>query len=138
MATETEHIPHIERPPRSLWDRLLAEPERAPEHIALVAAERFGPQAEEWVRIAGHGHTPEELAKVAYRKHVRLARVEGGLLGVGGAITAAPDGAARPGGRLPPPGGGGGGAGGKGKADGSGDGGEGALLSQRGPPPPAP
>ena len=91
MATETEHIPDLERPPRSLWDRLLAEPERAPEHIALAAAERFGPQAEEWVRIAGAGHTPEELAKVAYRKHVRLARVEGGLLGVGGAITAAPD-----------------------------------------------
>jgi EcsC family protein len=91
MATETEHLPHMERPPRSLWDRLLAEPERAPEHIALAASERFGPQAEEWVRIAGSGHTPEELAKVAYRKHVRLARVEGGILGVGGAITAAPD-----------------------------------------------
>jgi EcsC protein family len=91
MATETEHIPHLERPPRSLWDRLLAEPERGPELIAMAAAERFGPQAEEWVRIAGPGHTPEELAKVAYRKHVRLARVEGGMLGVGGAITAAPD-----------------------------------------------
>jgi EcsC protein family len=91
MTAETEQLPHLERPPKSLWDRLLAEPERAPEHIALAAAERFGPQAEEWVRIAGPGHTPEELAKVAYRKHVRLARVEGGLLGVGGAITAAPD-----------------------------------------------
>jgi hypothetical protein len=91
MATETEHIQHLERPPRSLWDRLLAEPERAPEHIALAAAERFGPQAEEWVRTAGAGHTPEQLAKVACRKHVRLARLEGGVLGVGGAITAAPD-----------------------------------------------
>ena len=91
MATETEHIPHLERPPQSLWNRLLAEPERAPEHIALAAAERFGPQAEEWVRIAGAGHTPEELAKVAYKKHVRLARLEGGVLGVGGALTAAPD-----------------------------------------------
>ncbi|MGH2713412.1 MAG: EcsC family protein [Thermoleophilaceae bacterium] len=91
MATETEHIPHLERPPRSLWNRLLAEPERAPEHIALAAADRFGPQAEEWVRLAGAGHTPEELAKVAFKKHVRLARVEGGVLGVGGAITAAPD-----------------------------------------------
>jgi EcsC family protein len=81
----------MERPPRSLWNRILAEPERAPEHIALAASERFGPQAEEWVRIAGAGHTPEELAKVAYKKHVRLARVEGGILGVGGALTAAPD-----------------------------------------------
>jgi hypothetical protein len=91
VATETEHIQHIQRPPKSLWDRILAEPERAPEHIALAAAERFGPQAEEWVRIAGPGHTPNELGEVAYRKHVRLARLEGGVLGIGGAITAAPD-----------------------------------------------
>jgi hypothetical protein len=91
MATETEHIQHMERPPKSLWDRILAEPERAPEHIAVAAAERFGPQAEEWVRIAGAGHTPAELAEVAFRKHVRLARVEGGVLGIGGVITAAPD-----------------------------------------------
>jgi hypothetical protein len=91
MATETEHIPHLERPPRSLWERILAHPERAPELIALAASERFGPQAEEWVRTAGAGHTPEQLAKVAYKKHVRLARVEGGVLGLGGALTAAPD-----------------------------------------------
>jgi len=88
---QTEHIDHLERPPKSLWDRLLAEPERAPELIALAAAERFGPQAEQWVRVAGAGHTPPELARVAYRKHVRLARIEGAALGVGGAITAAPD-----------------------------------------------
>ena len=48
----------LERPPKRLWDRLLAEPDRAPEYIALAAAERFGPQAEDWVRIAGPGHTP--------------------------------------------------------------------------------
>ena len=91
MATETEHLPHLERPPKSLWERILAQPERAPELIALAASERFGPQAEEWVRTAGAGHTPDQLAKVAYKKHVRLARVEGGVLGLGGAVTAAPD-----------------------------------------------
>ena len=84
-------IERLERPPESLWARLRAEPDRAPEYIALAAAERFAPQAEEWVRIAGPGHTPAELARVAYKKHVRLARLEGGALGVGGAITAAPD-----------------------------------------------
>jgi hypothetical protein len=84
-------IDHLDRPPKRLWDRLLAEPDRAPEYIALAAAERFGPQAAEWVRNAGAGHTPEELARVAFKKHVRLARLEGGALGVGGAITAAPD-----------------------------------------------
>jgi uncharacterized protein (DUF697 family) len=43
------------------------------------------------VRVAGAGHTPEQLAKVAYRKHVRMARLEGGALGIGGVFTAAPD-----------------------------------------------
>ena len=86
-----KQIEHLERPPQRLWDRMLAEPDRAPELIALAAAERFGPQAARWVEIAGAGHTPEELARLAMKKHVRLARVEGGALGVGGAITAAPD-----------------------------------------------
>jgi hypothetical protein len=90
VAAATE-IDQIERPPKRLWDRLLAEPDRAPEYIALAAAERFGPQAAAWVRDAGAGHTPEELARVAFKKHVRVARLEGGALGVGGVITAAPD-----------------------------------------------
>jgi hypothetical protein len=84
-------IERVERPPASLWERIRAEPDRAPEYIALAAAERFAPAAEEWVRIAGPGHTPEELANVAFKKHVRLARLEGGALGIGGAITAGPD-----------------------------------------------
>jgi hypothetical protein len=81
----------IERVPESLWQRIRAEPDRAPEHIALAAAERFGPAAEEWVRLAGGGHTPESLAKTAYKKHVRLARLEGATMGLGGVVTAAPD-----------------------------------------------
>ncbi len=84
-------IQQMERPPQRVWQRILAEPDRAPEYIALAAAERFGPQAMEWVRIAGAGHTPEELARIAFKKHVRMSRLEGGALGVGGAITAAPD-----------------------------------------------
>ena len=57
----------------------------------MAAADRFGPQAAEWARIAGPGHSAQELAKVAYKKHVRLARLEGGLLGIGGVLTAGPD-----------------------------------------------
>jgi hypothetical protein len=90
-ASQTEHIEHLERPPKSLWRSVLAQPERAPELIALAAADRFGPQAAEWARIAGPGHSPKELARVAYKKHVRLARLEGGALGIGGVFTAAPD-----------------------------------------------
>src|SRR4029453_19532831 len=88
---ETVEIEQIKRPPKGVWDRILAQPARAPEIIALAAAERFGPQAEDWVRIMGPGHTPEELARVALKKHVRLARLEGGAFGIGGVITAAPD-----------------------------------------------
>ena len=87
----SREIEHLERPPASLWQRIRAEPDRAPEYIALAAAERFGPTAENWVRIAGPGHAPAQLARVAYTKHVRLSRLEGGALGIGGAITAGPD-----------------------------------------------
>jgi hypothetical protein len=90
-VSEHSGIEHLERPPQSLWDRILAEPDRAPEHIALAAAERFGPAAEEWVRIAGPGNSPDEVARIAYRKHVRLSRFEGAVLGMGGALTLAPD-----------------------------------------------
>ena len=88
---ETVDIDPLEQPPKRVWDRILAEPDRAPEYIALAAAERFGPQAEEWVRIAGPGHTQAELARIAMKKHVRFARIEGGALGIGGIVTAAPD-----------------------------------------------
>jgi len=80
----------VGRPPESLIARLRAEPDRAPEHIALAAAERFGPQAERWVTL-WPGKEPAELARIAYRKHVRLSRVEGAALGVGGFVTAVPD-----------------------------------------------
>ena len=35
---ETAEIEQIERPPKRVWDRILAEPDRAPEYIALAAA----------------------------------------------------------------------------------------------------
>jgi hypothetical protein len=84
-------LQQIQGPPKRVWDRILAEPDRVFEYIALAGAERFGPQAAEWVRVAGAGQSPEKLARIAYRKHVRLARLEGGALGIGGAITVAPD-----------------------------------------------
>jgi hypothetical protein len=80
----------VGRPPESLIARLRAEPDRAPEHIALASAERFGPQAERWVGLWS-ATAPDKLARIAYRKHVRLARVEGAALGMGGIVTAVPD-----------------------------------------------
>jgi len=75
--------------PDPLWRRILANPDRAPELIALAAAQRFAEPAANWVREAGAGHSPPSLAKKAYRKHVHLSRAEGLALGVGGALTSA-------------------------------------------------
>ena len=77
--------------PESLWARVRAEPERAPEHIALEAAERFAPGAQRWVQVWGGHQEPAEMARTAYRKHVRLSRLEGAAAGLGGAFTAVAD-----------------------------------------------
>lgn len=88
MATGTD-IEQLGRIPDSLWRQLRERPERAPELIALAAAERFAAPAEAWVRIAGPGHSPESLAQEAYKKHVRFSRAEGLALGLGGVVTSA-------------------------------------------------
>jgi uncharacterized protein (DUF697 family) len=43
------------------------------------------------VQVAGGGQSPEKLARIAFRKHVRMARLEGAALGLGGGFTAAAD-----------------------------------------------
>jgi len=75
--------------PTPVWKQILAQPERAPELIALAASQRFAEPAGRWVEVAGAGHTPESLAEFAYIKHVRLSRVEGLAMGLGGIVTAA-------------------------------------------------
>lgn len=90
-GTAVERALHVERPPDTLWDRVRAEPERAPEHIALAASERFAEPARRWVATAGAGRMPAELASDARRTHVRLSRLEGAALGLGGAFTVVPD-----------------------------------------------
>ena len=88
---EAGDIEQVRGIPDSLWERIRDEPDRAPEYIALFAAERFGPQAERWARDHRGRRSPEKLAKLAVKRHVRLARLEGGVLGIGGAFTAGPD-----------------------------------------------
>lgn len=80
----------VERPPENLWDRVRAEPERAPEHIALAASERFAEPARLYV-AEGAGRDPADLAREARKAHVRLSRLEGAALGLGGAFTVVPD-----------------------------------------------
>jgi hypothetical protein len=79
--------------PPSLWDRLRVDPARAPEYIALAAAERHAPAAAAWLeeRKRMYAHSPAELAQMAKRKHAALARFGGAATGVGGIVTVIPD-----------------------------------------------
>lgn len=77
--------------PRSLWERIKADPGRAPEHIALAAGDRFAGPAERWARRARHRHGQAEIARIAGRRHVRIAQLEGGIAGLGGGFTVPAD-----------------------------------------------
>ena len=79
--------------PSSLWERLRSDPARAPEHVALAAAERHAPAAAAWVeeRRRMYSHSPAELAQMAKRRHAALSRFGGAATGVGGIVTAIPD-----------------------------------------------
>jgi hypothetical protein len=84
---------HAEEPPAGLFERLRADPLRAPELIALAASERHGPAAAEWAdrRSRVYGADPGALAQMAKRRHAQLARLEGAATGVGGFVTLVPD-----------------------------------------------
>jgi hypothetical protein len=88
MATEGAEIAPTHGVPDPLWRRIVDDPERAPEMLALAAAERFAGPAEEWVRERS-GKRPRSLARTAYRRHVHLSRAEGLALGLGGMVTGA-------------------------------------------------
>ena len=79
--------------PDGLWDRLRADPLRAPEHIALAASDRHAPAAAAWAaeKRGRLGVGDRELARMAKRRHATLARVEGAATGVGGFLTVVPD-----------------------------------------------
>ena len=58
--------------------------------IALFAAERLAPGAEQWA--ADHaGEDPAKVARRAVKRHVRMSRLEGATAGLAGAWGIAPD-----------------------------------------------
>jgi hypothetical protein len=79
--------------PEGLLARLRADPVRAPENLALAAAERHGPAAAAWVaeRQGRYAVAGRELALMAKKRHAALARFEGAATGVGGFVTVLPD-----------------------------------------------
>jgi hypothetical protein len=79
--------------PDSLWERLRADPVRAPEHIALAAADLHAPAAAAWApeKRGRLGVDSGELARMAKRRHATMARFGGAATGVGGFLTVVPD-----------------------------------------------
>jgi hypothetical protein len=84
---------HWRRVPRELLTRVRADPARAPEHVALAAADLHAPAAAAWVaRLHARGMVnPIALGRRAKLRHVRFARVEGAATGLGGWTTTAAD-----------------------------------------------
>ncbi|BCY13823.1 EcsC family protein [Actinoplanes sp. L3-i22] len=71
-------------PPGTLWARMKADPQYAPEHLALEAVRRLGPEAAEWAARTRAELTPDELAGLAVKHFTTLARLSGALSGVTG------------------------------------------------------
>jgi len=80
-------------PPPGLFDRLRADPVRAPELIALAASEWHAPAADAWAskRRRVYGEDGKTLGRMAKARHAQLARLEGAATGWGGFITFIPD-----------------------------------------------
>ena len=81
------------RIPANLWARVREDPLRAPEYIALAAAEHHAPPAAAWAaeKRGRYAVGNRQLAVMAKRRHATLARFEGAATGVGGIFTAVPD-----------------------------------------------
>jgi hypothetical protein len=96
LVSESANLPAVsvqdvgadtERPPGTLWSRMKADPQYAPEHLALEAVRRLGPEAARWADRARLEHpaaTPDELAQLAVKRFTTLARISGAVSGVTG------------------------------------------------------
>ena len=74
-------------PPGSLWARMKADPQYAPEHLALEAVRRLGPEAQRWieeVRATRPDLDPDALAQIAAKRFTNYARLSGAVSGAAG------------------------------------------------------
>jgi hypothetical protein len=74
-------------PPGSLWARMKADPQYAPEHLALEAVRRLGPEARRWAdraRATQPDATADALAQVAVKRFTQHARLSGAVSGAAG------------------------------------------------------
>ncbi|WP_308440059.1 EcsC family protein [Virgisporangium aliadipatigenens] len=74
-------------PPQNLWQKMRADPEYAPEHLALEAVARLGPQANAWAqrtRAQYPGIHPDQLSQMAIKRFTTHARISGAAAGATG------------------------------------------------------
>jgi hypothetical protein len=74
-------------PPASLWARMKGDPTYAPEHLALEAVRRLGPEAARWAdraRTTQPGVPADALAQQAIKRFTNHARLSGALSGATG------------------------------------------------------
>jgi hypothetical protein len=80
-------------PSGGLWERMKADPQYAPEHLALEAVRRLGPSAREWATATRARHPalhPDQLAQLATKRfttHARLSGAVSGATGLPGAVV---------------------------------------------------
>jgi hypothetical protein len=76
-------------PPGTLWERMRADPHYAPEHLALEAVRRLGPEARDWAERTRADPARAELdddalAQLAVKRFMNLARLSGAVSGATG------------------------------------------------------
>jgi hypothetical protein len=89
-----EPIPETIAPPGTLWSRMKSDPQYAPEHLALDAVRRLGPEAAQWAercRSDNPDITPDALAALAVRRFTTLSRISGSVSGATGLTGAVLD-----------------------------------------------
>jgi len=76
-----------EAPPGTLWSRMKCDPQYAPEHLALEAVRRLGPEAAQWadrMRAEHPDATDDAIAELAVHRFTTLARISGAVSGATG------------------------------------------------------
>lgn len=79
-------LPETEAPPGALWSRMRADPQYAPEHLALEAVRLLGPEAALWAERARAEFpeaTAEQLALLVIKRFTSLGRISGAVSGAG-------------------------------------------------------
>jgi EcsC protein family len=83
-SSPADLINDTDAPPGSLWSRMRADPHYAPEHLALEAVRRLGPEAATWALSLDVTLTPEQRADAVVRRFTNLARISGAVSGATG------------------------------------------------------